>query len=277
METISVIIPTWNRESVIERAVKSALSQSHPPMEVLVCDDGSDDQTRQIIREYEKLDDRVKWLAGPRGGRPAIPRNRGIQQSKGEWLAFLDSDDEWLPNKLEIQIKMAKELGVKAACSNAKRLLPNRGIVGNVLNGGDSTSFIRFWDLLTTNTVICSSALIHRSVLEVAERFPENVDLRGLEDYALWLRVSTQTDFAYVPRPQLIYYDDPDNSVRRFSPSIWVQRRRVYGNTIWWIMSDKRRRKALKRYRNELVKRYFLEVESQIKTKIFEIIKNSNK
>src|SRR5262249_7122187 len=100
--SVSVIIPTWNRAATVMAAVESALAQTHAPLEVLVCDDGSSDDSAQRVGALP--DPRVRWLPGPRGGRPAIPRNRGIAAARGEWLAFLDSDDEWLPDKLERQL-----------------------------------------------------------------------------------------------------------------------------------------------------------------------------
>src|SRR5262245_1813867 len=99
---ISVIIPTWNRAQSVKRAISSALRQTHPPHEILVCDDGSTDNTEEVVRAMG--DSRVRWIAGPHAGCPAVPRNRGIAASKGDWIAFLDSDDAWLPEKLEAQI-----------------------------------------------------------------------------------------------------------------------------------------------------------------------------
>lgn len=97
---VSVVIPTYNRENTIESSVRSALNQTYPVEEVLVCDDGSTDHTESIVRSIE--DDRVKWLPGRHWGRPAPPRNRGLQVATGQWLAFLDSDDEWDNNKVEL-------------------------------------------------------------------------------------------------------------------------------------------------------------------------------
>ena len=91
--SVSVIIPTWNRAHTLPRAIESVLSQSLPILEVLICDDGSTDGTAEAVMAMARQDPRIRWLPGERGGRPAIPRNRGIRESRGEWLAFLDSDD----------------------------------------------------------------------------------------------------------------------------------------------------------------------------------------
>src|SRR4051794_13419670 len=100
--SVSVIIPTWNRAATLGPAIQSVLNQTYPPREVLVCDDGSTDNSVDVVAQLD--DQRIRWLPGGRGGRPAIPRNRGIGAATGEWLAFLDSDDEWLPDKLERQL-----------------------------------------------------------------------------------------------------------------------------------------------------------------------------
>ena len=230
MNDVSVIIPTWNRANTIEKAVRSALNQTIPPLEVLVCDDGSTDNTRDIIQSIN--DPRVKWIEGARGGRPAIPRNRGIRESKGYWLAFLDSDDEWLPEKLEKQLLLVGKLNCKAACTSAYQYIPGEEKKGELLSWDQEK--ITFKELLKVNHVICSSAVIHRSLFEMVDGFPEGEELKGLEDYALWLRVATQTDFSFLNEPLLIYRDDPENSIRGGGVDVWSQRQRVLMDFRTW-------------------------------------------
>lgn len=230
MNEISVIIPTWNRADTIERAVRSALAQDLPPLEVLVCDDGSTDDTEQIVAGIG--DRRVKWLSGQRGGRPALPRNRGIRESNGEWLAFLDSDDEWLPNKLGMQLTLVQHLRCKAACSNATRYVPGKGFTGNYLLWEDEK--ITFDNLLRANPVICSSVLIHRSLFATAVGFPEDDHLKAVEDYALWLRIATQTDFAYHRGTLLVYRDDTVHSIRNEGTTPQQQRKAVFNDFLNW-------------------------------------------
>src|ERR1700739_3316319 len=103
MDKVSVIIPTYNRQNTLLRAVKSVLQQTYTVHEILICDDGSDDDSKKIITELKS--EKIKWLDCGKNGMPSIPRNKGIQYSTGDWIAFLDSDDEWLPNKTETQLK----------------------------------------------------------------------------------------------------------------------------------------------------------------------------
>ncbi len=230
MSSISVIIATWNRANTIEKAVCSALTQTLPPIEVLVCDDGSTDNTFEVIRSIN--DDRIKWITGPRGGRPAIPRNRGIKESRGEWLAFLDSDDEWLSEKLEKQLALVEKSKCRAVCSNAHRFIPDKGLEGNLLTW--DSELLTFDNLLWMNRVICSSVLVHKSLFSIVYGFPEDANLKASEDYALWLRIATLTDFAFITEPLLIYRDDAANSIRRENADIWNQRRVVLSDFRNW-------------------------------------------
>jgi glycosyltransferase involved in cell wall biosynthesis len=227
---ISVIIPTWNRAQHLAAAISSVLEQSIPPDEVLVCDDGSTDGSEGVVRGIG--DGRVKWVPGPHGGRPAIPRNRGLAASNGEWVAFLDSDDLWVPEKLQKQLACAESSGCLAVSSNGLRVDAEGRHSGHVVSWARAR--ITFRDLLKTNQVICSSAIIHRSLLDKAVGFPEQRELTACEDHALWLRVSAQTDFAFAAEPLVIYRDDPATSVRNSNPDAVAVRKNVLNDFIAW-------------------------------------------
>ena len=231
MPAISVIIPTWNRATTIVAAVQSALSQTLPPLEVLVCDDGSTDDTEMRIRALG--DARVKWISGMRGGRPAIPRNHGIAAAKGDWLAFLDSDDVWLPLKLQRQIETLTATGHLACCTDAWRIVPTRTDRSALLGGQNHV--IDFDSLLHDNRIICSSVLAHRSLFTKAKGFPEAANLKAIEDYALWLRFLCLTQFDYIAEPLLEYTDDPAHSVRAQDCNKWAQRTAIMQNLTFWV------------------------------------------
>ena len=258
MSKVSVIIPTWNRANTIERAIISALNQTIPDLEVLVCDDGSTDNTFEIVNSIK--DPRVKWISGEHSGMPAVPRNRGIKQAKGEWIAFLDSDDEWLPEKLEKQLTIAKESCSMAVAANAYRLMPGKGISGVMVKWDKKT--ISFDDLVKENHVVCSSAFIHISFFKKNVGFPEDPHLKAIEDYALWVRVATECSFSFIHEPLLIYTDDPVGSVRNegFDDGL-LQRTYVLNNFIRWCNT----RKDLKPYyaiaaRKHLLRNSFLTI-----------------
>jgi len=247
--SVSVIIPTWNRAETVVAAVASALAQTHAPLEVVVCDDGSTDDSEQRIRAIP--DHRVRWLPGSRGGRPAIPRNRGVAVAQGEWLAFLDSDDEWLPDKLARQLAAVRVTGRLACCTNAWRIFPDLDRREVMRSGADGVRALA--DLLEGNDVICSSALVHRSLMAHAEGFPEAAVLKALEDYALWLRIACFTDFDHVAEPLVLYRDEPAASVRADGLDAKAQRVEVLADFLGWC---RRHRDPRTRQGSRVVRRY---------------------
>src|ERR1700739_120956 len=129
MFNISVIIPTHNRAALLQKAVESVLAQTYPVHEILIVDDGSTDGTKDIVGSYLRGDAGakapVKYIYQEQQG-VAAARNSGIANSTGEWLAFLDSDDLWLPEKLSWQVRALTEYAeVCAACSTDSRYLNN--------------------------------------------------------------------------------------------------------------------------------------------------------
>lgn len=113
---VSVILPTYNSEKTIERAVNSVLHQSLTSFELLICDDASVDSTVDIIKNFTKTEDRLTLLQSKKNQGAGASRNMGLEVAKGEYIAFLDSDDEWLPNKLFTQVhymdKLPTEVGI---------------------------------------------------------------------------------------------------------------------------------------------------------------------
>jgi len=234
---ISVVIPTWNRGPLLEQAVESALSQTESRLEILVCDDGSSDDSADRMARLH--DERIRWLPGLRQGRPAPARNRGIGAARGMWVAFLDSDDTWRPDKLAMQLAHAESLGVRGVASNAHR----------IDRAGRATAFfecmperLRLADLVRVNKLICSSVLVHRDVLQITGGFPEEPEYAAFEDYCLWLRVAALTDIACVDEPLVRYRDVPEESIRGSTPvADTVIRRRALGSLHSWSRTSSRR------------------------------------
>lgn len=230
MPSVSVITPTFNRAAALERAVRGALAQTHAVHEVLVCDDGCTDDSRERMEAIG--DARVKWIGGVRAGRPAVPRNRGIAAATGEWLAFLDDDDAWRGDKLTRQFAALQRHGAGAACSNARRIGPDGQELGPYFTGPEALYGLD--ELLPVNRVICSSVLVRRDLVLRAGGFPEAPALRALEDYALWLRLCLFTRFAYCPEALVDYTDAPAASVRRDPVPVDAQRDAVLSDLWQW-------------------------------------------
>jgi teichuronic acid biosynthesis glycosyltransferase TuaG len=229
MESISVIIPNYNRSALLRRAVESVLNQTVEVKEIIICDDGSTDDSKEIIHSLNNP--KISWLDCGRNGRPAIPRNAGIRKSIGEWLAFLDNDDQWLPSKIQSQLEKLKTSGRKAACTNA---VSQTSEIKNTIYSSFEKSIVTNEDLIKSNYVICSSAMVHRSVLDSSGGFPEDETLKALEDYALWLKISCYTDFDYIQEPLVLYNDEASESIRSQSESTYRQRKKVYSYLTTW-------------------------------------------
>jgi glycosyltransferase involved in cell wall biosynthesis len=228
---VSVIIPSWNRKESLGRAIESVLAQDGISLEVLVCDDGSTDGTIEMVENWP--DGRVQLVSGQHAGRPAIPRNRGIAAASGEWIAFLDDDDIWLPGKLKAQLQLANERCYLALTTNALRAQPGQSEYPPYFSNHLSSIFY-FNTLLWANLVITSSVLIHKSLFKKTIGFPESPLLIAYEDYSLWLRVSNITPFGYIEKPYVIYTDTPSTTIRKFGNNDKMFKLRVYRNWLIW-------------------------------------------
>lgn len=231
MPLVSVIIPNWNRADLLTLAIRSVQAQSFEDWELLVCDDGSTDESEKAVRSLSG-DPRIRWAPGPRGGRPAIPRNRGLRLARGEWVAFLDNDDEWHPSKLAAQLARMNADATLASCTEALRLIPGQTDRPALVRYAGER--LRFGDILDVNRVVCSSAMFHRKLAPVVEGFPEQPAMKAIEDYALWLRVASVTDFSFLPAPLVNYRDDAASSVRAEAVAEKIKRRRVFGDFLRW-------------------------------------------
>lgn len=228
--SISVVIPTYNRAHSLIKAIKSALTQTYPVNEILVCDDGSSDNSKFLVEELKEP--KVKWIDCGRNGRPAIPRNIGIARASGEWIAFLDSDDTWLPDKIELQLKALEGKNYKAVCSNAHRLSEGKAVSDYLSYNG---SQLRFDDLLPVNLVICSSMMVERDLLKKLKGFPEGETFKAIEDYALWMKVVACSPIGYVNKALLHYTDDPKQSIRANDMDSYRQRKIILEELSAWL------------------------------------------
>ncbi len=178
---ISVIMPAYNCAQHIQGAIDSALGQNMP-IELLVINDCSKDDLDQVMEQYAE-DSRIRYLKNQKNLGAAGSRNRGVGLAKGEYVAFLDSDDLWLEGKLEKQWQVMKESGC-ALCATARELMTLEGVcTGKIF---PVTEKIRYKDLLKHNSIACSSVMIKT---EVAKEFPMHHDKDSHEDYIMWLEI----------------------------------------------------------------------------------------
>ncbi len=197
---ITVVIPTYNRGRYIARAVESVLAQSHERLECIVVDDGSTDETREVLRRLQTADSRVSVLYQSNNGVSAA-RNRGIayaiERGGGQWIALLDSDDCWLERKLEIQLDFMLRSGLEA-CQTEEIWMRNGKRV-NPMRKHRKKSGRFFAEALELCMVSPSCVMFSNAFWNSTGPFDER--LRACEDYDLWLRALLHFDIGLVPQP----------------------------------------------------------------------------
>jgi len=191
---ISVIIPTYNRAQRLRKAINSVFAQSHQNFEVIVVDDGSDDNTVELIENYKS--DIVYIRQENRG--PAAARNRGIEKARYKLLAFLDSDDWFAENKLEVQLKAMEQNPSHLISHTNETWYRNGHILNQKLKHKKNNGDI-FKQSLELCAVGMSTVMMRREIVERYGFFDE--DLPCCEDYDLWLRVSAEQEFLLVEEP----------------------------------------------------------------------------
>lgn len=204
---VTVVIPTFNMEKHISETLRSVLSQSFKSFEVLVVDDCSTDDTARIVKELAATDSRIRYIKlDKNSNRPAVPRNVGIGQAQGEYIAFLDHDDLWRQRKLERQVAILD-------------LHPEIHLVHSYLWRFTDFSHIRgflhlpnplrrkadYEVLRKQNVIQCSSVVARTSTIRELGGFDERPELRAVEDYHLWLRLAKCHKIAYLSEVQGFY------------------------------------------------------------------------
>lgn len=202
---VSVIIPTYNRERYICEALESVFAQTYPEFEVIVVDDGSTDNTEEALKSYL---DRIKYIYKSNGG-PASARNAGMKASKGKYVAFLDSDDLWLPNKLQLQVTFLEAHPDYAMVVSDYDFIGERKV--KYLKKPRVSFECTLLDLLDGNRIATATAMIRREVFDTIGLFDEDPAIIALEDYGMWLRVAQLSKIAYLHAPLAKYRMHPSN------------------------------------------------------------------
>ena len=206
--SISVIIPVYNRCRLIDRAIKSVLGQTIPPDEIIVIDDGSTDGTDEVIKN--SYPDVILLKQENRG--VSCARNNGIKNAKGTWVALLDSDDEWLPVKLEKQLLALQENSSNKICHTDEIWIRN-GVHVNPMKkhrkyGGNIYKYC-----LPLCVISPSSIIIHKEIFKDIGLFDENIPV--CEDYDLWLRICSRYPVLYLQDKLIKKYGGHDDQLSR--------------------------------------------------------------
>ncbi len=201
---VSVIIPTYNRAEYVTRAIESVLGQTYLDHEIIVIDDGSTDNTKQALEPYF---DKITYISQANAG-PSAARNKGIEAAKGRWLAFLDSDDTWRPNKLERQLAECTGLNadlsfhdMTCSFSQPEMIIPSwnefinnernmRPFITGILH--DAYTHM----MMSGHVFLTPTFIVKREVINNVGRY--NNDLRTSEDLELYFKLAARYPVAYV-------------------------------------------------------------------------------
>lgn len=202
--TVSVIIPTYNRASLIEKPIKSILAQTFQDFEIVVVDDCSTDNTEEVVKAFN--DRRINYFRHQKNQGAGVSRNTGIANSASKYVAFLDSDDEWLPEKLEKQVTLFQNSNAEVGM--VYTWLCNINDSGEVMSvsGSRHRGFIKD-DLLYSNFVgTPSTVMLKRECLEKVGGFDPAM-LTFVEDLDLWIRIATHYQVEVIPEVLVRYLD----------------------------------------------------------------------
>ena len=198
-ELVSIITPSYNSSKFIEETIASVQAQTYSHWEMLITDDGSTDNSFEIIKEICKKDSRVKLFSIKNAG-PAVARNNSIKHAKGKYLAFLDSDDLWMPNKLALQIKFMKKNNYNFTFTSYMMIDDKSSIIKNSLI--QSLQKISYDDMLSENIIGCLTVIYNQEKL--GKIYMPNI--RKRQDYGLWFKILKNEKFAYGMKESLAYY-----------------------------------------------------------------------
>ncbi|KIC63424.1 glycosyltransferase family 2 protein [Chryseobacterium taiwanense] len=190
----SIVIPTYNHAELIGRCIESLLCQSYQNWEAIVVNNFSEDNTIEVVERYN--DPRIRLINNANGGVIAVSRNKGLSVAKGNWICFLDSDDWWYPNKLEVCLPYLNDydlvhhnLDIYTSLGKSNKIAKGRDLEGNFYKNL----------LIKGNGVLNSSVIIKKEIVDWIGKISEDKMLIAVEDYDYWIRAAKVTDrFKYI-------------------------------------------------------------------------------
>lgn len=249
---ITIIMPAYNCERFIEQAVHSVISQTYEDWKLIIIDDCSTDGTRQLAMRLANDDPRIELQCNDRNKGVSGTRNRGINEAKTEWIAFLDSDDAWEKEKLAKQIALIEDNPSAKITFTGSAFMRESGELMNVVFQVPERVTRR--KLLKQNVISCSSVMIKRELL-LRNPMPEGKEIH--EDFAVWLKVLEETEYAYgINEPLLtyrVYQGSKSGNKRKAARMNWNTYRKVGLNPIaaayymcWYAINGIKKYRKLK-------------------------------
>ncbi|AZV69029.1 glycosyltransferase family 2 protein [Bacillus cereus] len=203
---ISIVIPSYNASSFIKETIQSVQSQTYTNWEMIIIDDVSKDNTRELIKEEIKKDGRIQLIELQKNGGAAIARNIGINNAKGKYVAFLDSDDLWLPEKLEKQLEFMQNNDIAFSFTSYQIINQDGTLTDKVVHVPEKINY----NGLLKNTIIgCLTVMLDIEKLGRVQM----PNIRTRQDTATWLKILRQGHYAYGLDEVLSKYRKVENSI----------------------------------------------------------------
>lgn len=203
---VSIVMPTYNCADYIGVTLQSVLAQTYEMWELIIIDDVSTDHTKKVVEEFAEQDKRIRYVKLEKNSGAAVARNRGIEEARGDYIAFLDSDDLWKKDKLEKQVRFMQEHQY-AFTFTSYDLIDE---VGNKLNKCVEVPEKIDYDTLLYNTPIFTSAVMYDKKQLNDVRMPM---LKRGQDVATWLQMLKKVPYAYGIKESLVFYRIRENSL----------------------------------------------------------------
>ncbi|WP_257659154.1 glycosyltransferase family 2 protein [Parapedobacter lycopersici] len=203
---ISIITPLYNGSRYVSETIDSVVQQTYQNWELLIIDDGSTDSGPQIVEQYQRTEARIHLIRNKTNLGPAQTRNRGIEAAKGRYIAFLDSDDVWLPNKLEVQLRFMTSAAAPFTFSFYEQIDED----GSLLKRMDYfPAKVTYRSTMKSNKIGCLTAMYDTLCFGKVYM----IDIRNRQDYTLWLQLLKKVEFAYCIPEILAKYRIRRNSI----------------------------------------------------------------
>lgn len=184
---VSIITPTWACGGFIGETIRSVQAQTYQNWELLIQDDCSADNTLEVVKPYMEADARIKYECNPKNLGAAITRNNALRRAKGRWIAFLDADDLWLPDKLEHQLKFMVENGYAFSYSGYEEMDEGSNITRISISGPKHVSRFGMYSFCWPGCLTVMYKREQVGLLQIA-------DIKKNNDYAMWLKVIQKAD-----------------------------------------------------------------------------------
>jgi len=204
MPKVSVIIPTHNRAEFLESSIASVLNQTYDDFEIIVVDDNSIDRTHEVVKNIK--DGRIKYIRHNENCGPSAARNTAISFSTGEYIAFLDDDDEWVPEKLQKQVELLNKCAENICGIYSNRLVVDR-LSNRIISASpraEKLSGNLLYQLSMGSPIHTSTVLLRKRCIEKIGLFDETMSY--MEDRDFWIRLSFNWDFEYIDKPLTTAY-----------------------------------------------------------------------